>query len=32
MPEFRYPGPLRAFWPPALRARMTLLYGAVICA
>jgi signal transduction histidine kinase len=32
MPEFRYPGPLRAFWPPTLRARMTLLYGAVICA
>src|SRR6266700_2759443 len=32
MPEFRYPGPAHAFWPPTLRARMTLLYGAVICA
>ena len=32
MPEFRYPGPARAFRRPTLRARMTLLYGAVICA
>jgi signal transduction histidine kinase len=32
MPEFRYPGPAHAFRPPTLRARMTLLYGAVICA
>jgi signal transduction histidine kinase len=32
MPEFRYPGPAHAFWPPTLRVRMTLLYGAVICA
>jgi signal transduction histidine kinase len=32
MPEFRYPGAAHAFWPPTLRARMTLLYGAVICA
>jgi signal transduction histidine kinase len=31
MPEFR-PGPARAFRRPTLRARMTLLYGAVICA
>jgi signal transduction histidine kinase len=32
MPEFRFPSPVRAFCRPALRARMTLLYGAVICA
>ena len=32
MPEFRHPGPARAFRRPTLRARMTLLYGAVICA
>ena len=32
MPEFRRPGPARAFRRPTLRARMTLLYGAVICA
>jgi signal transduction histidine kinase len=31
MPELRHPGPARAF-RPSLRARMTLLYGAVICA
>jgi len=31
MPELRYPGP-RAFRRPTLRARMALLYGAVICA
>ena len=31
MPELRHPGPARAF-RPTLRARMTLLYGAVICA
>ena len=32
MPELRHPGPARAFRRPTLRARMTLLYGAVICA
>jgi signal transduction histidine kinase len=32
MPELRHPGPARAFRRPSLRARMTLLYGAVICA
>jgi signal transduction histidine kinase len=32
MPEFRHPGPARAFRRPTLRVRMTLLYGAVICA
>jgi signal transduction histidine kinase len=32
MPEFRRPGSTRAFRRPTLRARMTLLYGAVICA
>jgi signal transduction histidine kinase len=32
MPEQRRPGPARAFRRPTLRARMTLLYGAVICA
>jgi signal transduction histidine kinase len=32
MPEFRRPRPARAFRRPTLRARMTLLYGAVICA
>ena len=32
MPELRRPGPARAFRRPTLRARMTLLYGAVICA
>ena len=32
MPEFRYPGLAPAFRRPTLRARMTLLYGAVICA
>ena len=31
MPELHRPGPARAF-RPSLRARMTLLYGAVICA
>ncbi len=31
MLKFRHPGPPRAF-RPSLRARMTLLYGAVICA
>ena len=32
MREFRHQGSTRAFRRPALRARMTLLYGAVICA
>ncbi len=32
MPELRHPGSTRAFRRPTLRARMTLLYGAVICA
>ena len=32
MPELRHPGPARAFRRPTLRARMALLYGAVICA
>jgi signal transduction histidine kinase len=32
MPVFRHPGPARAFRRLSLRARMTLLYGAVICA
>jgi signal transduction histidine kinase len=32
MPELRHPRPARAFRRPTLRARMTLLYGAVICA
>jgi signal transduction histidine kinase len=32
MPEFRHPRPARAFRRPTLRARMTLLYGAVFCA
>jgi signal transduction histidine kinase len=32
MPELRHPGQARAFRHPTLRARMTLLYGAVICA
>ena len=32
MPELRYPGSARAFRRPSLRARMALLYGAVICA
>jgi signal transduction histidine kinase len=32
MPELRHPGPARVFRRPTLRARMTLLYGAVICA
>jgi len=32
MPELRHTGPARAFRRPTLRARMTLLYGAVICA
>jgi signal transduction histidine kinase len=32
MPEFRRPRTARAFCRPTLRARMTLLYGAVICA
>ena len=32
MPELRHPGPARAFRRPTLRVRMTLLYGAVICA
>ncbi len=32
MPELRHRGPARAFRRPTLRARMTLLYGAVICA
>jgi signal transduction histidine kinase len=32
MPELRHPGPARAFRRPTLRARMTLLYGVVICA
>jgi signal transduction histidine kinase len=31
MPELRHPGSARAF-RPSLRARMTLLYGVVICA
>ena len=31
MPELHRPGPARAF-RPSLRARLTLLYGAVICA
>ncbi len=32
MPELCHPGSTRAFRRPTLRARMTLLYGAVICA
>ena len=32
MPELRHPGSTRAFRRPTLRAQMTLLYGAVICA
>jgi signal transduction histidine kinase len=32
MPELRHPGSARAFRRPTLRARMALLYGAVICA
>jgi signal transduction histidine kinase len=32
MPELRRPGPAHAFLRPTLRARMALLYGAVICA
>jgi signal transduction histidine kinase len=32
MPDFRHPRPARAFGRPTLRARMTLLYGAMICA
>ncbi len=32
MPEFRRPGSARVFRHPTLRAQMTLLYGAVICA
>jgi signal transduction histidine kinase len=32
MPEFRHPGSTRAFRRLTLRARMTLLYGVVICA
>jgi len=32
MPEFRRPGLARAFRAPTLRARMTLVYGAMICA
>jgi signal transduction histidine kinase len=32
MPELRRPGPAGAFRRPTLRARMALLYGAVICA
>src|SRR6266571_3157305 len=31
MPEFRRPGSARAFHRPTVRARMTLVYGAVIC-
>ena len=31
MPEFRRRGAMRAFRRPTLRARMTLVYGAVIC-
>jgi signal transduction histidine kinase len=32
MPELRHPGQARVFRHAALRGRMTLLYGAVICA
>jgi signal transduction histidine kinase len=32
MPEFRRAGSARAFRRPTLRAKMTMLYGAVICA